>query len=309
VGVDPPATSTVHEALKRNYLVAPHPPRRRRARIRFEREISNDLWQIDATRVLLADESPAWVIDLLDDHARYLVGASAVAEVTAEAAWLLFARAAALHGLPRQLLSDNGLCFTGRLHGVEVLFEQRLAKAGVQMINSAPYHPETLGKLERFHRTLKEWLHDEGPARGLVGLQELLDRFREHYNLERPHQGIADLTPAERYRLGFEIVHGSQPPISHEHPVATQANHDKPPSYPPYSILRKVSTNGELSYKRLSIQVGSRWNGATLRVVEVGELIHVYHGPELIRALAPDRTKRTQTLGRPPGARRPRLRT
>jgi transposase InsO family protein len=207
LGVNPPAVSTVHQALKRNYLVAPQPPRRRRARIRWEREISNDLWQIDATRVLLADETPVWVIDLLDDHARYLVGASAVSDATGEAAWDAFAAAAALHGLPRQLLSDNGLCFTGRLHGHEVLFERRLAAAGVQMINSTPYHPETLGKLERFHRTLKEWLHDQGPAQTLTGLQELLDRFREHYNLERPHQGIGDLTPAERYQLGFESVH------------------------------------------------------------------------------------------------------
>lgn len=55
------------------------------------------------------------------------------------------------------MLSDNGLIFTGRLHRVEVAFETSLADLGVEMINSAPYHPQTLGKLERFHRTLKEW--------------------------------------------------------------------------------------------------------------------------------------------------------
>lgn len=303
LGVEPPAVSTVHQALKRNYLVAPQPPRRRRARIRFEREISNDLWQIDATRVLLADETPAWVIDLLDDHARYLVGASAVSDVTAEAAWTVFAAAAALHGMPRQLLSDNGLCFTGRLHGTKVLFENRLAQAGVEMINSAPYHPETLGKLERFHRTLKEWLHDEGPAGTVTGLQELLDRFRDHYNLERPHQGIGDLTPGERYRLGFEIFHGQPAQTIAPEPAAAPL---EPPSYPPYSILRKVSSVGEISYKNLSIQAGSRWKGATLRVVEIGELIHLYHGQELVRALVPDYTKRNQPLGRRPRTNRRR---
>jgi transposase InsO family protein len=294
-GIEPPAVSTVHQVLKRNYLVAPQPPRRARADKRFEREVSNDLWQIDATRVLLADKTPVWVIDLLDDHARFLVGATAFPDATGEAAWEAFTTASALHGLPRQLLSDNGLCFTGRLHGNEVLFERRLAKTGVVMINSAPYHPETLGKLERFHRTLKEWLQDEGPAADLPGLQLLLDRFRAHYNLERPHQGIGDLTPAERYQLGFELVHGAPPPASA--PPQPFDETDEKPQYAPHSILRLVSANGEISYQKLGIQVGSRWKGATVRVVELGEIIHVYHGNDLIRALAPDRSKRTQRIG------------
>jgi transposase InsO family protein len=293
-GTEPPAVSTVHKALKRNYLVAPQPPRRPRADKRFEREVSNDLWQIDATRVLLADETPVWVIDLLDDHARYLLGATAFPDATSEAAWEAFTLASAMHGLPRQLLSDNGLCFTGRLHGNEVLFERLLAKTGVQLINSAPYHPETLGKLERFHRTLKEWLAEERPAVDLRDLQALLDRFRDYYNVERPHQGIDDLTPAERYQLGFELVHGTRPAA----PAAAVDNRTEPPSYPAYSILRKVSRVGLISYQTLQIQLGSRWNGATVRVVPLGELIQIYHADELIRALVPDRTKRHQTLGR-----------
>lgn len=302
-GVDPPAVSTIHQALKRNYLVAPQPPRRRRADKRFEREVSNDLWQIDATRVLLADQTPVWVIDLLDDHARYLVGATAFPDATSEAAWAAFSAASALYGLPRQLLCDNGLCFTGRLQGTEVLFERLLAPTGVEMINSAPYHPETLGKLERFHRTLKDWLADEGPADDLPGLQTLLDRFRGHYNLERPHQGIDDLTPAERYQLGFELVHGTPPPPT---PALTPADHDpvQEPSYPPHSILRRVTANGELSFQAMAIQVGSRWKGATLRVVELGDLIHIYYGDTLVRALAPDRTQCVQPLGRRTNRRR-----
>jgi transposase InsO family protein len=298
-GVEPPAVSTIHQALKRNYLVAPQPPRRARADKRFEREVSNDLWQIDATRVLLADQTPVWVIDLLDDHARYLIGATAFPDATGEAAWEAFSTASALHGLPRQLLSDNGLCFTGRLHGNEVMFERRLAETGVEMINSAPYHPETLGKLERFHRTLKEWLKDQAAAADLAGLQALLDRFRDHYNLERPHQGIGDLTPAERYQLGFELVHGTPPT-----PAPPLEQTDEPPIYPPHSTLRLVSASGEISFQKLGIQVGKRWIGATVHVVELGEIIHIYHGETLIRALAPDRSKRNQRLG--PRARRPR---
>jgi Integrase core domain len=189
------------------------------------------------------------------------------------------------------LLSDNHSSFTGRLYGFEVSFERRLAEVGVELINAAPAHPQTLGKLERFHRTLKEWLEDEGPAADLEHLQLLLDRFRTHYNQERPHQGIGNLTPVERYlpapeqvtRLGDRRL----------------AEAESSPEYPPYSLLRNVWRNGVVSYDGLAITLGKRYAGAAVRIVEVGELIHVYLGDELIRALAPDRTKRCQKLGKP----------
>ena len=300
-GIVSPAVSTVHQVLKRNYLVAPQPPRRLRARKRFEREVSNDLWQIDATRVLLGDQSPVWVVDLVDDHARFLLAAVACASPTSEAAWAGFMAAASKHGLPRQLLSDNGTCFTGRLHGNEVLFERLLAETGVELINSAPYHPETLGKLERLHRTLKEWLADEGPASNLAELQTLLDRFGVYYNQERPHQGIGDLTPAERYQLGFELVHGAPPPPAISQPDRAKA---EPPSYPPHSILRRVSTSGEITFEAMDIQLGKRFAGARVRVVPLGELLHIYRHEDLIRALVPDRNKRHQPLGRRAGRTR-----
>ena len=185
-GIDPPAVSTVHQVLVRNGLVAVQPSRRPRADKRFEREIANDLWQIDATEIVCVDDTKASVMDLIDDHSRYLLAAMAGPAATGELAWDAFEMAASRYGLPRQVLSDNGLCFTGRLHGTEVMFEKSLDDLGVEMINSAPYHPQTLGKLERFHRTLKDWLSDEGPVFDVDHLQELLDGFRFHYNRQRP---------------------------------------------------------------------------------------------------------------------------
>jgi transposase InsO family protein len=205
-GIEPPAVATIHRARTRNYLVTPRPPRTRKATRRFEREMANALWQIDGTQVKLSDGDPAWVVDCLDDRARFLLAALACASPTGEAAWACFLAASSSHGLPRQLLSDNHTSFTGRLFGVTVAFERKLAELGVELIN-APAHPQTLGKLERFHRTLKEWLHNEGPALGLEHLQLLLDRFRSHYNQERPHQGIGDATPAERYPTGRTPPH------------------------------------------------------------------------------------------------------
>lgn len=281
-GIDPPAISTVHQVLVRNGLVAAQPPRRPRADKRFEREIANDLWQIDATQILLGDSTKGWVVDLIDDHSRYLLAALAGPAANGELAWDAFETAASRYGLPRQVLSDNGLCFTGRLHGTEVMFEKSLDELGVEMINSAPYHPQTLGKLERFHRTLKEWLGDEGPPFDLEHLQELLDGFRFHYNRRRPHQGIDDATPAERY--GTEPL----PPAQIRLPGPQEMTG---PSYPPHSILRKVGSSGNLGYSGKLIQVGMRWAGATLRIIPLGELTHIYYGEMVIRTLTinPDR--------------------
>lgn len=292
-GVEPPAVSTIHQALKRNHLVAPQSPRRVKATRRFERELANDLWQIDATQVALAGERPAWVVDVVDDHARFLLAALAVDSPTGAAAWACFVAASSAYGLPRQLLSDNHLSFTGRLYGLEVAFERKLAEVGVKLINAAPSHPQTLGKLERFHRTLKEWLSDEGPALDLEQLQRLLDRFRDHYNRERPHQGIGNQTPAERY------LPAAPPPAPLEL-AEPAASHD----YPPHSVTRNVDARGTINYDRLGIILPRRYAGATVRVVETGELIHVYLGGQLIRSLAPDRSRRYQPLGKRPRRRR-----
>lgn len=284
-GVDAPAISTVHQALCRNHLVSPQRPRRGKALKRFERECPNDLWQIDATQVSLADNGEAWIVDCLDDHARLCLCALACESPTGEAAWACFSAAAGAYGLPRQLLSDNGSIFTGRFLGVEVAFERRLAELGVELLNAAPAHPQTLGKLERLHRTLKEWLADEGPASDLEHLQALLDRFRCHYNEERPHQGIEDLTPHERYAAGWAEIGARGAPVS-----AVEGE----PSYPPRAIVRKVASNGVFCYRRSYINIGVRYAGARVAIVEEGELVHVYYGEELIRSLAPDPSRRYQ---------------
>jgi transposase InsO family protein len=283
-GADPPAISTIHQALRRNHLVVDQPKKRPKALKRFEREVPNDLWQMDATKVRLAGGAEGWVVDALDDHARYLLAARACLGPTTEAAWACFEEASSRYGLPRQLLSDNGLCFTGRLHGFVVDFERRVRSLGIVFINSQPNHPETLGKLERFHKTLKEWLHDEGPPTDLAHLQELLDRFRTHYNEDRPHQGIGDAAPAERYRPS---------------PVLAPAHQElDEPAYPRGAIVRTVWRNGVVTYDRRVIGLGMRWAGLKVRIVPAGQLIHVYYGKILLRSLVFDSERRYQPQDR-----------
>ncbi|MDH3308959.1 MAG: integrase core domain-containing protein, partial [Acidimicrobiia bacterium] len=181
-------------------------------------------------------------------------------------------------------------------------FETSLRELGVELINSAPYHPQTLGKLERFHRTLKDWLADEGPPFDPEHLGELLDGFRHHYNRQRPHQGIDDDTPAERY--------GTEPLAPAQIRIIPGPEEITGPSYPPHSILRKVGGTGSFGYQGKLVQTGYRWAGARVRVIPVGDLIHVYYGEMLIRTLTidPDRYYQAlngqRTKGRRESARR-----
>jgi transposase InsO family protein len=271
-GISPPAVSTVHQALRRNHLVADQPRKRPKAKKRFTREVPNDLWQIDATRVKLATGAPAWVIDVLDDNARYLVAAVACWAPTTEAACQAFSEGVSRCGLPRQVLSDNGSEFTGRLPVHEVAFELQLKAAGVQLIHSRPYHPETIGKIERFHQTLKAWLADHGPPRTLEKLQALLDRFREHYNSERLHQALGEATvPAERYLPSPQPLHE----LVEEDPV-----------YPAGAVIRTVGRNGSLTFSDAKINVGVRWAGRRLRIVDRSPRLDVFYGSELVRSVA-----------------------
>jgi transposase InsO family protein len=270
-----PAVSSIHQALVRNNLVALRPPRPKPATIRFERESPNDLWQIDATRVALGSGTAAWVMDIIDDHARFCLAARASTGPTGAAAWEAMEQALRHHGLPRQVLSDNGTCFSGKLIHGEVDFERRLAALGIQLITSRPYHPQTLGKLERFHRTMKGWLADHGAPATIEGLQVALDRFREHYNQDRPHQGLDDATPAERYQR-------KPGPRLRSSPEQGQ------PLYPPGSTVRKVDRAGVMGYRGASIGLGTRWRHLLVRVVELAGVTHIYFGEDLVRSLVLD---------------------
>lgn len=268
-GIAPPAVSTIHQALRRGYLIADQPKKKPRKLLRrFEREEPNDLWQIDATKVRLSTGKHAYVIDVVDDHARFLLAALACRVPTAEATCGCFEQAARRYGIPRQVLSDNHNTFTGRFLGCEVAFERLLVGVGVKLINGAPAHPQTQGKVERMHRTLKEWLADEGGAKDIAHLQRLLDRFRRHYNRERPNQAIDDLTPAERYRRSARVYR-----------LPSQLT----PTYPSGAIVRRVDRRGYLTYDLNRISVDSRWGGCTVHVVPRNGRLQVFFGDNLLR--------------------------
>jgi transposase InsO family protein len=103
--------------------------------------------------------------------------------------------AASAHGLPAALLSDNGAVFTGASRGGKVLLESKLERLGIRCVHSTPDHPQTLGKVERFHQTLKRFLARQPRATSLMHLQLWLDALRTYYNQRRPHCALAQRTP------------------------------------------------------------------------------------------------------------------
>ena len=200
------STATISRILTRHGAVVPDPSKRPRSSYRrFEAELPNQTWQSDFTHWQLANGRDVEILNWLDDHSRYLLAATAHRPVTGPIVVAAFRAVVAAHGLPASVLTDNGLVYTTRFAGgrrgrtTRNGFEQELARLGVQQKNSSPNHPQTCGKIERFHQTLKKWLTRQPRARTLAELQAQLDTFRAYYNEQRPHRALHRHTPAAAY--------------------------------------------------------------------------------------------------------------
>jgi len=201
VALPVPSTSTIRRILHAAGLVVPEPHKRpRSAWHRFEAAAPNGVWQSDFTHWRLADGSGVEICSWLDDHSRYLLGCTVFRRVGGDDVVAMFTAAGDEHGWPAATLTDNGTVYTARFTGGRNGLEHLLAYLGVRQKNGAPGHPQTQGKIERFHQTLKRWLGRQPAARDLGALQAQLDAFREVYNEHRPHRAIERQTPGEAYR-------------------------------------------------------------------------------------------------------------
>jgi transposase InsO family protein len=196
-----PAVSTIWRILVDRGFVTPQPHKRPKSSyLRFAAEQPNERWQLDITHFTLADGSDVEILNIIDDHSRLCVGSDTLAVFKAADVDDCFRKAAASYGDPASLLSDNGAVFTGRSRGHgRVALEVTLHLRGIGFRHSRPYHPQTCGKVERFHQTLKKWLARQPRARTLGQLQTQLDRFRRYYNDLRPHRALGRRTPAHAY--------------------------------------------------------------------------------------------------------------
>ena len=191
---DVPSDRTIHRILVRRGMVEPQPQKRpNRDWQRFEYARPNECWQIDATSWALTRGRPVTVMDILDDHSRVLCAIRAGRGPTTELALEAVFDGGQRWGLPAKALSDNGPCFAG-VDGNGSSFEPVLAAAGIKWIHSRPYHPQTCGKIERFHSTLKRELNKLPRARSIPELQAQLDEFAEKFNHDRRSSAGGELT-------------------------------------------------------------------------------------------------------------------
>jgi transposase InsO family protein len=196
-GFQAPSVATIWRILVRRGFVTPHPQRRPRSSlIRFEADQPNERWQADTTHWLLPDKTDVEILNIVDDHARLNISADARRITLAADVVASFTDAFTRHGFPASVLTDNGAIFTAKQRGDgRTALEVELGGLGIRFDHSRPYHPQTCGKVERFHQTQKKWLAAQRPqAAHLADLQTQLDTFRDYYNTIRPHRA-ATATP------------------------------------------------------------------------------------------------------------------
>jgi transposase InsO family protein len=196
-----PAPSTIWRILTRRGFITPQPQKRPRSSfVRFEADQPNERWQADVTHWRLAGGEDVEILNIVDDHSRLLVASHARRVTKGGDVVASFHEAFAAHGFPASVLTDNAAVFTGVPRGGgRCAIEIEMGALGIRYHHSSPYHPQTCGKVERFHQTLKKWLYRQGQASSPAELRRDIDRFARYYNAERPHRALGRRTPLEAF--------------------------------------------------------------------------------------------------------------
>lgn len=296
-----PGRSSIYRTLVRRRLIEPTQRKRARADYkRWERSRSMELWQMDIVgRFYLLDGTELKTVSGIDDHSRYCVSARLVFRATAKPVCDALERALATHGVPDQILSDNGKVFTARFGQGPgpVLFDRICANNGIRHLLTAPYSPTTTGKVERFHKTLRdEFLVDHDRVHATIEeFQAALDVWVEHYNTERPHQSLGDRPPVERFALAA--------PRNQAIAVDEEVGSETPPaSSRPPGVNRWVDQRGSIGLGGFRYRVGPTFAGESVDVVVRSGLVEILHADVLVATHAErrqnDTTSRTQRAPR-----------
>lgn len=275
-----PSPSTVARILRRGGFIVPDPSKApKHAHRRFTAERANECWQLDDTFWELADGATVKILNVVDDHSRLLVASTATLNSTGAFALSTLGQAATVLGWPERVLSDNAGPFRDVLGSA-------LRALGVSPKHSRPYHPQTCGKVERFHQTLKQWLAKQPPAHTAEELQQHLDAYRQHYNHRRSHSSVGQRTPASVWA------------------TAPKSGPSAQPLGEPTSLYEGIVRESALwCGKRWRISVDRKHNGQHATAIITGLACHVFIEGRLVRHLPLDPTRTSQplhpTMGRP----------
>jgi len=242
----PPSASTITEILRRHGRLDPGHSRPSRAWQRFEAPAPNALWQMDFKgHFPLSYSGRCHPLTVLDDHSRFALGLRACPNergaTVQEQLIGIFRR----YGLPDRILVDNGSPWGSDAEHVYTPLTAWLIRLGIGVAHSAPYHPQTLGKDERFHRTVKAEAIGTRIFRDLDECQRRFDQWRDIYNFERPHDSLGRAVPGNRYQLSRQSFPETLPSIE----------------YGPQDLVRKVQANGEIYFRQHAFHVGKAFRG------------------------------------------------
>lgn len=204
----PPSTSTIWRILKRRGFVTPEPHKRPKSSyVTFEAALPNETWQSDVTMWELADGCKVEICNFLDDFSRVCVASKVLRVTNSPDVVATLYEAGRAWGLPASLLTDNGAVFTASYRYGYSALESELFHLGIAYKHSRPYHPQTCGKVERFHQTLKKFLSKQKKAYTIAELQIQVDRFITYYNEVRPHRSKGRKPP----RVAFDSRDKARP--------------------------------------------------------------------------------------------------
>jgi len=273
-----PSEATIWRILKARGFIVDDPSKRpKRTHRSFTAERANECWQLDDTTWWLVDDTEVKILNVVDDCSRLLAASKAMPSCTGAAALEAVADAAGVLGWPERILSDNATAFRHTLANA-------LAHLGIAAGHSRPYHPQTCGKVERFHQTLKQWLTKQPAAATIAELQAQLDVFKLIYNHQRPHRSIGRRFPGDVWA---------------NTPKSGPA--DRPLTAPTYTSTVTVSSGHARVGRRYRISVGSVYDGQRATVVLTGNACHVFIDGQLIRQLTINPNKDNQPRYPKPG--------
>jgi transposase InsO family protein len=290
-GVTPlPGRSAVYRALIRHGLVDPKQRKRRREDYRrWERGRAMDLWQMDVMgRVFLAGGTEVKIVTGIDDHSRFVVCAKAVMRATARPVCQALAEALRRHGIPEQILTDNGKVFTARFGRGPgpVLFDRICADNGIKHLLTKPYSPTTTGKVERLHKTMRAefFRAADGQYATLGELQAALDAWVADYNTARPHQSCGGRPPVERFRLADRSVTPDDSAVAPAPAPVTAP--PGPAARRPPGVSRWVNAHGKISLAGFTYHAGAAYAGEPVEVVASGGLVDILHAGVVVATRA-----------------------
>jgi transposase InsO family protein len=304
-----PGRSSAYRALVRNGRIDPAKRRRRRSDYkRWERGRPMELWQMDVVGgVHLVDGAEVKVITGIDDNSRFVVSAKVVARATARPVCEALLEALARHGVPEQILTDNGKVFTGRFGPggscAEVLFDRVCAENGIRHLLTAPRSPTTTGKVERLHKTMRAEFFTDADRQyiAIAELQTALDGWVVQYNTERPHQSLGMRPPAERFALaatGFD-------PQMVDPIAAVAAPRQAATRWPDLrhaGVQRWVDQRGSIRLAGFGYRVPIVLAGEPVEAVVADNLVQIYHHDVLVAShvqrCKPDTTPAVPRQGR-----------